>query len=60
MATANRFHQLWDEKTVDRKVYLGTPLSVQVVTPRLEDQRLIEAMRIVDRAVHGKEAKAKL
>jgi Asp-tRNA(Asn)/Glu-tRNA(Gln) amidotransferase A subunit family amidase len=55
-----RNRQLWDEKTVDRKVYLGTPLSVQVVTPRLEDQRLVEAMRIVDRAVHGKETKAKL
>lgn len=48
-----RNRQLWDEKTVDRRVYLGTPLSVQVVTPRLEDQRLLEAMRIVDNAVHG-------
>ena len=55
-----RNRQLWDERTVDRKVYLGTPLSVQVVTPRLEDQRLIEAMRIVDAAVHVKETKAKL
>ena len=55
-----RNRHLWDEKTVDRKVYLGTPLSVQVVTPRLEDQRLIEAMRLVDAAVQGKEIKAKL
>ncbi|KAH7370029.1 amidase [Rhexocercosporidium sp. MPI-PUGE-AT-0058] len=45
-----RNRQLWDEKTVDRRVYLGTPLSVQVVTPRLQDKRLIEAMRIVDDA----------
>jgi len=52
--------ELWDEKTVDRKVYLGSPLSIQVVTPRLEDQRLLEAMRIVDSAVHEKEPKAKL
>ena len=55
-----RNRQLWDEKTVDRKVYLGTPLSVQVVTPRLEDQRLIEAMKIVDAAVRSKETKPKL
>jgi len=55
-----RNRQLWDEKTVDRKVYLGTPLSVQVVTPRLEDQKLIEAMRIIDTAVHREESMSKL
>lgn len=51
-----RNRQLWDEQTVNRKVYLGTPLSVQVVTPRLQDKRLIEAMRIVDDAVHDRSA----
>jgi Asp-tRNA(Asn)/Glu-tRNA(Gln) amidotransferase A subunit family amidase len=46
--------ELWNEKTVDRKVYLGTPLSVQVITPRLQDQRLATAMRIIDEAVPQK------
>jgi Asp-tRNA(Asn)/Glu-tRNA(Gln) amidotransferase A subunit family amidase len=55
-----RNRQLWDEKTVNRKVYIGSPLSVQVVTPRLEDQKLVEAMRVVDAAVHVRENKAKL
>jgi len=55
-----RNRQLWDEKTVNRRVYLGTPLSVQVVTPKLQDQRLIEAMSIVDAAVRAGESKAKL
>ena len=52
--------ELWDEQTVDRKVYLGASLSVQVVTPRLEDQRLLEAMRIVDHAIRGKPLQVKL
>lgn len=55
-----RNRQLWDENTVNRKVYLGTPLSVQVVTPRLEDQKLIQAMKIVDAAVHEKRTTLKL
>jgi Asp-tRNA(Asn)/Glu-tRNA(Gln) amidotransferase A subunit family amidase len=55
-----RNRQLWDEKTVDRRVYLGSSLCVQVVTPRLQDKRLIEAMRIVDTAVHGNGSKARL
>ena len=55
-----RNRELWDEKTVDRKVYLGTPLSVQVVTPRLHDQRLWTAMRIVEEAVNQKQPISKL
>lgn len=51
-----RNRKLWDEKTVDREVYLGTTLSVQIVTPRLQDRRLATAMNIVDRAIHGKTA----
>lgn len=43
--------ELWDEKTVDRRVYLGTMLSVQVVTPKLEDVRLVEAMTLIDNAL---------
>ncbi|KGO75601.1 Amidase [Penicillium italicum] len=49
---ANR--QLWDERTVDRRVYLGSPLSVQVVTPKQHDHKLFRAMEIVDRAVQGR------
>ncbi|KAJ5385542.1 Amidase [Penicillium concentricum] len=48
---ANR--QLWEEKKVDRQVYLGSPLSVQVVTPKQHDYQLFQAMDIVDRAVQG-------
>ena len=37
----------------DREVYVGTPLCVQVVAPRLEEERLVAAMRAVDEAVKG-------
>ncbi|KAJ5676805.1 uncharacterized protein N7477_002438 [Penicillium maclennaniae] len=46
----------WDQanrKLFDRRVYLGSPLSVQVVTPKLHDYELFQAMEIVDRAVQG-------
>ncbi|PIG81166.1 putative general amidase [Aspergillus arachidicola] len=46
---ANR--QLWNERTVDRRVYLGSPLSIQVVTPKQRDYELFRAMEIIDRAV---------
>ncbi|KAL4787446.1 fatty-acid amide hydrolase [Aspergillus varians] len=46
---ANR--ELWDEKTVDRTVYLDSPLSVQVVTPKQHDYELFQAMELVDRAI---------
>ncbi|KAK4866433.1 hypothetical protein LT330_008365 [Penicillium expansum] len=49
---ANR--QLWAEKTADRRVYLGSPLSVQVVTPKQHDYQIFQAMEIVDRAVQGR------
>ncbi|KAJ5167215.1 uncharacterized protein N7482_005996 [Penicillium canariense] len=49
---ANR--QLWNEKTVDRRVYLDSPLSVQVVTPKQRDYELFQAMEIIDRAVQGR------
>ncbi|OGE54867.1 hypothetical protein PENARI_c005G10906 [Penicillium arizonense] len=49
---ANR--QLWNEKTTDRRVYLGSPLSVQVVTPKQHDYELLQAMEVVDRAVQGR------
>ena len=40
-----------DEKLVDRRMYLDSPLSVQVITPRLHDYELVVAMGVVDRAV---------
>lgn len=54
--------ELWDEKITDRRVYLGTKLSVQVVVPRLQEERLAEAMAVVERAVEKGEVggKAKL
>ncbi|KAJ5332902.1 uncharacterized protein N7506_006685 [Penicillium brevicompactum] len=48
---ANR--KLWDETTVNRRVYLGSPLSVQVVTLKQHDYELFRAMELVDRAVQG-------
>ncbi|OJJ34988.1 hypothetical protein ASPWEDRAFT_487705 [Aspergillus wentii DTO 134E9] len=50
---ANRM--LWNEKTVDRRVYLDSPLSIQVVTPKQHDYELIQAMEIIDRAVRAQE-----
>lgn len=41
--------ELWTK--VDRKVYLGSPLSVQVVTPRLTERKLVETMGVVDAAL---------
>lgn len=46
---ANR--RLWEER--EREVYLGTPLGVQVVAPRLQERRLYRAMEAVDSAVRG-------
>ncbi|KIX07995.1 uncharacterized protein Z518_02649 [Rhinocladiella mackenziei CBS 650.93] len=43
--------ELWDEGKIDRRVYLGTPLSVQVVVPRLMDEKLVDAMRWIDESV---------
>jgi Asp-tRNA(Asn)/Glu-tRNA(Gln) amidotransferase A subunit family amidase len=45
--------ELWDEKVTDRRVYLGTKLSVQVVVPRLEDEKLAVAMDVVAKAADG-------
>lgn len=45
--------ELWDEALTDRRVYLGSPLSVQCVTARLEDEKLAFVMGLVDEAVRG-------
>jgi len=43
--------ELWDESKTDRKAYLGSMLSVQCVTGRLEDEKLAYVMGLVDAAV---------
>ncbi|KAF1809461.1 general amidase-like protein [Eremomyces bilateralis CBS 781.70] len=58
----------WDERNrelwtnVDRSVYLGTPLCIQVVAPRLQERRLTEAMKVIDDALKasGSDTKSKL
>ncbi|OBT97574.1 hypothetical protein VE01_04442 [Pseudogymnoascus verrucosus] len=42
---------LWDKNSIDRRVYLNTPLSIQVVAPRLQERRLLQAMSIIDDVV---------
>ncbi|KAF2011126.1 amidase [Aaosphaeria arxii CBS 175.79] len=46
---ANR--ELWNN--VDRETYLGTPLCVQVVAPKLEERKLCEAMAAIETAIKG-------
>lgn len=41
--------ELWTK--VDRKVYLGSALSVQIVTPRLTERKLVESMSVLDEAL---------
>jgi hypothetical protein len=60
-----RNRDLWDETKLDRRVYLNTPLSVQVVVPRLQDRKLAAVMARVDAACKASSstsggAKAKL
>lgn len=47
----------------DRKVYLNTNLAVQVIAPKLQERRLLQAMAFIDNIVKNNidvEAKAKL
>ncbi|KAK5163491.1 uncharacterized protein LTR77_010673 [Saxophila tyrrhenica] len=37
----------------DRKTYLGSALSIQVVAPRLQERRLVEGMGLLDEALRG-------
>jgi len=46
---ANR--ELWAD--FDRSIYLGTPLCVQVVAPRLQEEKLVQAMSTIDDALKG-------
>ncbi|KAL4806536.1 amidase signature domain-containing protein [Aspergillus unguis] len=49
--------ELWNEKTVDRTVYLDSTLSVQVITPRQHDYELFQAMALIDRAIQASHSK---
>ncbi|KAJ9605789.1 hypothetical protein H2200_009638 [Cladophialophora chaetospira] len=54
--------ELWNEHVTDRRVYLGTPLSVQVVTQRGRDEWLCRVMGVVDEVLKSQieRVKAKL
>lgn len=56
----DRNRELWDEKIIDRKVYLGTPLSIQVVTPRLHDFELCRIMDVIDQVLSTAQRASKL
>jgi amidase len=36
---------------IDRSVYLGTPLCVQVVAPKLQEEKLVAAMSAINNAL---------
>ncbi|KAI9660569.1 MAG: hypothetical protein M1821_009921 [Bathelium mastoideum] len=42
--------KLWDDG-MDRSVYVGSPLSVQVVVPRLQEGRLVRVMQVLENAL---------
>lgn len=44
---------LGDEKTIDRKLYLNTKLSIQVVAPKMQERRLFQAMTLIDDILQG-------
>jgi Asp-tRNA(Asn)/Glu-tRNA(Gln) amidotransferase A subunit family amidase len=37
-----------DETKIDRKVYLDTKLSIQVIAPKMQERRLCQAMELID------------
>jgi amidase len=48
------------KNTINRRIYLNTTISIQVVAPKLQERRLYQAMEIVDRALKsqaGRQAK---
>lgn len=40
---------------VDREVYVGSPLCVQVVAPKLQEEKLVQAMSAIDAAVKSEQ-----
>jgi len=51
-----------DEKMINRKLYLNTKLSIQVVAPKLQERKLYQAMKLIDDVLHPRSdsLKAKL
>ena len=49
-----------NKKTIDRNAYLGSPLSIQVVGPRLQERKLWDAMVVIESAIKGSARTAKL
>lgn len=52
--------ELWDESKTNRRVYLGTQLSVQIVVPKLEEGRLAQVMSLVEDVARQGGIKSKL
>ena len=57
---ANGWDQINQEhwSKVDLKTYVGSPLSVQVITPRLTERRLADIMNVVDVTLRTKDKSA--
>lgn len=43
--------ELWTK--VDRNVYIGSPLSIQVIAPRLQERKLVESMAVIEGILKG-------
>ncbi|KIW30847.1 uncharacterized protein PV07_02540 [Cladophialophora immunda] len=50
--------ELWDEHVTDRRVYLDTPLSVQVVVQRGRDDWLCKVMGVIDEVMKSQSQSA--
>lgn len=53
---ANR--ALWTD--ADRNVYIGTCLSIQVIAPKLQERRLLQAMKAIGAAMKIESPNARL
>jgi hypothetical protein len=40
---------------VDREVYVGSPLCIQVVAPKLQEEKLVQAMSAIDAALKAEQ-----
>lgn len=51
---------LGNKKTIDRNAYLGSPLSIQVFEPMLQERKLWDAMVVIESTIKGSARTAKL
>ena len=51
---------LGNTRTINRNAYLGSPLSIQVVGPRLQEKHLWNAMMAIEDAIRDRFPAAKL